>query len=294
MDPLVSVGIPTYNRAAGLRAALARVLSQSHRNLEVIISDNGSPNGETEALANELMRDDPRIRFYRQPENRGAAFNFAFVEQAASGDYFMWAADDDRWESPQLIERLLARAADHALTFPNGNLSSGDQVIQRSHLGVYAGCRTRLDYLLRWCGHGTGHPVYGLFNRTRMKALGIRLAFDDRLTYYTEGILLHRVFLSGQVSFVPDVHITFSVDANRHPPDALIRSFKKYFVRSLVLYENSDLSDDDKEKIHSTIIDTYGRHLAQLEAARRPVHPLRQRARSLKARLRGYLSRIKP
>ena len=42
---------------------------------------------------------DKRITFYQQTENIGASANFAFVEEKASGEYFMWASDDDLWDS---------------------------------------------------------------------------------------------------------------------------------------------------------------------------------------------------
>jgi glycosyltransferase involved in cell wall biosynthesis len=41
------------------------------------------------------MDGDPRISYFRQPENRGAVFNVNFVLEQSSGEYFMWAADDD-------------------------------------------------------------------------------------------------------------------------------------------------------------------------------------------------------
>ena len=42
MDPTISIMIPTYNRAAMLREALASVLAQQYQDLEVVVSDNGS------------------------------------------------------------------------------------------------------------------------------------------------------------------------------------------------------------------------------------------------------------
>ena len=93
--PLVSIGIPTYNRPEGLHRTLECITGQSYRNLEIIVSDNCSPGVDTENVVKEFQRDDPRIHYFRQDENRGAAGNFAFVLEKATGDYFMWATDDD-------------------------------------------------------------------------------------------------------------------------------------------------------------------------------------------------------
>ena len=106
VGPLVSVGIPTYNRPDGLRRTLECITGQTYKNLEIIVSDNCSPGPGTEAVVREFMARDSRIQYYRQGENKGPTFNFKFVLEKATGEYFMWAADDDEWES-HFIYRLL-------------------------------------------------------------------------------------------------------------------------------------------------------------------------------------------
>ena len=97
--PLVSVGIPTYNRPKELRIALECIIAQTYTNLEIIVSDNCSPGNETEEVVQEFIKKDLRISYYRQPENRGPVFNMNFVLERSNGIYFMWAADDDRFEN---------------------------------------------------------------------------------------------------------------------------------------------------------------------------------------------------
>jgi len=104
--PLVSVGIPIYNRPDGLRQTLGYITGQSYRNLEIIVSDNCSPEPQTEAVVREFMKKDTRIHYFRQAENKGATFNFQFVLEKATGKYFMWAADDDQWD-PEFIGCLM-------------------------------------------------------------------------------------------------------------------------------------------------------------------------------------------
>jgi glycosyltransferase involved in cell wall biosynthesis len=108
--PLVSVGIPTYNRPAGLRRTLGQICGQTYSNLEIIVSDNASPDPETESVAREFAAVDPRIKYFRQPENRGPLENFRFVLARATGDYFMWAADDDEWDE-KFIETCMSMAS---------------------------------------------------------------------------------------------------------------------------------------------------------------------------------------
>ena len=107
--PLVSIGIPTYNRATYLKQALDSLLAQDYPNLEIIISDNASTD-ETEVICRAYVRSDSRIRYFRNSANLGPIRNFQRVLSLASGPYFMWAADDDLWEQTfvsSIVERLV-------------------------------------------------------------------------------------------------------------------------------------------------------------------------------------------
>lgn len=112
-QPLVSVGIPTYNRPEGLRRTLKCITQQTYKNLEIIISDNNSSNSEVIKVLEEFRERDNRIKYFRQKENIGAAKNFNFVLKKATGIYFMWAADDDEWEE-EFIKFCCSNIGDHS------------------------------------------------------------------------------------------------------------------------------------------------------------------------------------
>lgn len=97
--PLVSVGIPTYNRPEGLKETLNRLKQQTYSQIEIIISDNCSPDERVQTIGLEAAKHDSRIRFYRQKENIEAEPNFNFVFNQARGKYFMWMSDDDVFEA---------------------------------------------------------------------------------------------------------------------------------------------------------------------------------------------------
>jgi glycosyltransferase involved in cell wall biosynthesis len=90
----VDVGLPVYNAERYLAQALDSLLGQTHEDLEVWISDNGSTD-DTPAVARAYVARDPRVHYERQEENRGAGWNFDHVKQHAHSDYFKWAAHDD-------------------------------------------------------------------------------------------------------------------------------------------------------------------------------------------------------
>ena len=93
--PLVSVGIPTFNRVALLDEAIKCTVNQTYKNLEIIISDNASPGDEVEALVKSYMDNDKRIVFKKHTINYGSEKNFHYLINEAKGKYFIFAGDDD-------------------------------------------------------------------------------------------------------------------------------------------------------------------------------------------------------
>jgi glycosyltransferase involved in cell wall biosynthesis len=102
----ISIGIPVRNGQHHIRDAIDSIIKQTYQNFELIISDNASTD-ETAAICQQYAAADPRIKYYRQPENIGAAANFNRTFQLAEGAYFKWAAHDDVLE-PTYLEQCVA------------------------------------------------------------------------------------------------------------------------------------------------------------------------------------------
>ena len=105
----VSVVVPAYNQAAYLREALASALGQTHRELEVIVVDDGSTDVTREVCDS---FGDSRLRYIHQ-RNDGTkglgARNRAMLE--ARGDWIALLDQDDRWAPEKLAKQLLHAAA---------------------------------------------------------------------------------------------------------------------------------------------------------------------------------------
>jgi glycosyltransferase involved in cell wall biosynthesis len=102
---LVSIGIPTFERAESLDRAVRSALAQTHSDLEVVISDNASQDG-TEQLGRWFAASDPRVRYVRHEHNRGPTANFNFLFKACRGEYVLMLADDD-WLDPGYVAACL-------------------------------------------------------------------------------------------------------------------------------------------------------------------------------------------
>jgi glycosyltransferase involved in cell wall biosynthesis len=111
--PLVSIGLPVYNGMPHLRAAIDTLLKQNYPHIELIISDNASEDG-TGDFCRALAQIHPHVHYVRNAHNIGPADNFKSVLERARGDYFMWAAHDDKWSEhyvSALVESLSAKPA---------------------------------------------------------------------------------------------------------------------------------------------------------------------------------------
>ncbi len=96
MRPLLSICIPTYNRADLLDYCLTNLaaLKDCGKPIEVVISDNGSTDRTPDIVEAHRGRI-PNLRLHRFPENRGAVANRLNVLRKAEGEFVTYLADDD-------------------------------------------------------------------------------------------------------------------------------------------------------------------------------------------------------
>jgi hypothetical protein len=94
VSQLVTIAIPTFNRAATLSRAVDSALSQTHEDLEVIVSDDASTDG-TEEICREYALRDERVRYVRWHTNIGPTANFNALFAAGRGRFTQLLADDD-------------------------------------------------------------------------------------------------------------------------------------------------------------------------------------------------------
>lgn len=129
--PLVSIIIPVHNSAPYLEKCIKSVLTQTYRNLEVIIINDGSTDG-SKSIIDRFARIDGRIKFIHNESasgNPGTPRNLGI--SAATGFYTAFVDSDD-WISVDYIEKLVNSATPEVdIVFASGYVNCVDEKTSR-------------------------------------------------------------------------------------------------------------------------------------------------------------------
>lgn len=227
--PLVSIGIPTYNRPDGLRRTLECITRQTYKNLEIIVSDNGSLGSHTEDVVNEFMIADQRVSYYRQARNMGIVFNFKFVFDKATGSYFMWAADDDEWK-PKYIESCLELFDDNTSLVCTQmeviwRIGKNKNKIKLPDINKCVSAYERVCSFLRCAAPSM---IYGLHRRSNLKNINV---FNSVFDFYDCALLIS-ILSQSNVKISDDLLYSAGIDDCEYkikPNKIETKSRLKYF-----------------------------------------------------------------
>jgi hypothetical protein len=114
---LISIVIPTRDRAQYLRHSLATATAIDDPDIEILVSDNASVD-ETRKVVSDAQ--DPRVRYVNTGARVSMRQNFEFARQHASGDYLIYFGDDDGVLSQQFcyLRRILEAEKPDVLSWP--------------------------------------------------------------------------------------------------------------------------------------------------------------------------------
>lgn len=220
-QPLVTIGMPTYNRPAELGRAVGSALAQTHERLEVLISDNASPDPAVAKLTESLAASDARVRAVRQFENIGHARNYQWVLEAARGEYFMWLADDD-WLDPQYVSRcldVLTSASDAIAVCGLGRYyHDGVHLVDERPITL-ASSRPAARLLRYFSRVNLNGPMFGLARRGDLLSIGFPPVIGG------DWLLIAALAARGRVYTLGDVHIHRSLDGLGGDASRLADSF---------------------------------------------------------------------
>lgn len=105
MAEMVSIILPTYNRAYCIRRAVDSVLCQTWPQWELIVVDDGSSD-DTEEIIAAYAAADNRVRYHRQPNNRGVSAARNEGIRLARHEYIAFQDSDDVWHADKLEKQM--------------------------------------------------------------------------------------------------------------------------------------------------------------------------------------------
>jgi glycosyltransferase involved in cell wall biosynthesis len=244
MRPLVSIGIPTYNRADGfLRQALQSAVDQTYPNVEIIVSDNCSTD-QTESLVRSFSSS--RIRYHKHPQNIGAINNFNYCLEQASGHYFLMLHDDDLID-PDLIDCCMVAVndgIDTGVIITGARLINGEGKVFYESPNRLEGCPTP-DFFLGWFASKVQlYLCNTLYNTKQLKKLG---GFHSKTDHFLDMVATAKLAAQfGRVD-VHDVKASFRRHANNmggNPNKVDLWSEDSLFLIDVLC----DQVSDEKEK----------------------------------------------
>ena len=206
--PLITIAIPTYNRADSyLKKSLQCAISQTYKNIEIIVSDNCSTDN-TEELVNSYK--DFRIQYFKQSVNMGALKNKDFCLEKTNGVYHLLLMDDDMIDN-DFIEACM-QAADYSTNF--GIIRTGARVINSNDEIIYEtpnkvkGFSTEEFFRGWFAGKTSWYPCNTLFNTKGLKKIG---GFRSKLNLVDDGMAIIRLAHMYGRADVEDVKASFRV-----------------------------------------------------------------------------------
>ena len=111
-DILLTIGIPTWNRATDIRTAIDSIVIQLtedvYKKTEILVSDNASTDHTPFVLAEYKIRYPGLISIYRNPQNIGFSGNLDVIVRRAKGEFVLFLSDDDAVEPDAVKETFFA------------------------------------------------------------------------------------------------------------------------------------------------------------------------------------------
>jgi glycosyltransferase involved in cell wall biosynthesis len=174
---MVSIILPTYNRAAYLRDAIGSVLQQTDVDFELLVIDDGSTDDTRSLVAS---YSDERIKYHKLPHTGHLSAIKNFAIHRSSGEYLAFMDSDDLWTAGKLTRQLQLLRENPRLGFSITDMSVfKGQTTLREYTYRIRGA-IQCDDVFPWMVH-EGFLIYSPTLLLRRSCLGETGAFDEKL-----------------------------------------------------------------------------------------------------------------
>lgn len=112
-QPKLSIIVPTWNRAEFLQRCVDSILGQSYQNIEIIIINDCSTDNTTEVVKEKYGKN-KKVVYIENETNLGPGGNRQKAYLVSTGEYIIFADDDDYYFEPEFFKKALALFYDYA------------------------------------------------------------------------------------------------------------------------------------------------------------------------------------
>lgn len=250
---LITTIIPTYNRSKFLKQAINSVLSQTYKNLKILVLDNASTD-DTPKLIQEMQCDRLPIEYYRHSENIGSRRNFEFGLNFVNTPFFSFLADDDLllpWfyqEAIQIFEKNPDLALFSGATIKLNEKGEIHAVLQDSWPNE--GLFNSADPFLRASANNFSNWISILFNK---RAIQESCRLDPKIEIFDTDFLLRILCKKPRVFISKTPCAIFRM----HPASSSTTLQFKAFWPSLALIASNIQQEKIAEELKQSFIKTY-------------------------------------
>lgn len=207
-EPLITVIVPVYCTETYLLQCVDSILHQTHRNIELVLVDDGSTD-RCPAICDEIAREDARVRVIHQ-QNRGVSAARNAGLEAARGEYIAFVDSDD-WVEPDYLTYLL-----NILANQNVCLAACNHYVfaQKKDFAKYTvenkvttmRCRETLEHLLYHLA-----PDASPWGKLYRRNIFYRLRYPEDMIFEDTYLIADLVAHAGEVAFgaLPKYHYRY-------------------------------------------------------------------------------------
>lgn len=272
-NPLVSIIIPTYNSAKFLPETIESVLSQSYRNWEMLIVDDGSTDN-TLSIARNFSFQDKRMRIFPLGFNYGGpAVPRNYGMKRAQGDYIAFLDSDDLWLPEKLQKQICFLESNRDIFW----LYSKFIIKSDDNQGIVASTKSKSGYIFNdLLLHFNIIPILTVVMRNRKEnntyffdedkrlvavedyGMWLLLAKDEKISFIDEPLAIYRAHSRG---------ISAGAHSNFKKCSLILKKFSRYAAKPIVIGAYFNYY---RRLIFLSIVDTFLKIRSRLKNRRNP------------------------
>lgn len=237
----ISIIITAYNVGKYIERAVKSVLSQTYKDIEVVIVEDCSTDN-TKDIIEQLAKEDDRIKIIYHEKNKGAGWGRRDGIEASTGDYFI-TVDGDDWLDEDFIECLIKKAEE-----TNADVVSGGITVNKEEGYWEATCYGDTvcfdhDKVLKFWGE----KIVFMNNKIIKRELGLKVPYCTRRFIEDTPTIIPILWYANKVAYASNVGYHYRMQENSLTHQA--NAFKYALYRSLCVLDLIDFFEENDKDV---------------------------------------------